>query len=139
MRKKKVKKMEKIVCTDCGKKFEKEESLKQHERDKHEIVSCKECGKRFRKKKALKNHVWFNHRNRRKKLRTVKVKPISNNLRNYLIKMEKETRERELSQELKPIRTIQRIKELPYLDLTEEIRTKEERIQKLKEERELGK
>ena len=124
--------MEKKVCTDCGKKFEKEESLKQHERDKHELVSCKECGKRFRRKKALKNHVWFTHRNRRKKSK-IKVKTISKELRMYLLNMERPVEFR------KPIVPIQRPVELPYFDYTNGTETEEERIQRLREERELGK
>ena len=44
-----------------------ESSLRQHEKDRHNVERCKQCGKILERKKALKNHIWFNHKIRRKR------------------------------------------------------------------------
>ena len=125
---------EQVVCNQCERKFAKESSLRQHERDKHKIEQCKECGKKFERKKALKKHFWFVHKNKRRK--KVTIRRISNDLRLLLEKKEKTPQEKRSLIKVRPIH------EQPYLDLTGEIgktETEEEKIQRLREERELGK
>ena len=73
---------EQVVCNQCERKFAKESSLRQHERDKHKIEQCKECGKKFEREKALKKHIWFVHKNKRRK--KVKIRRISNEMKKEL-------------------------------------------------------
>ena len=83
------------------------------------------------KEKALKNHVWFVHKNKRRK--KVKARTISNDLRLLLEKIEKTPKER------RQMTKVRSFHEQPYIDMTGETETEEERIQRLREERELGK
>ncbi|KAF7386713.1 hypothetical protein HZH66_011165 [Vespula vulgaris] len=54
------------VCTDCGKKYKWQDSLKRHQRvdcgNKEKKFSCNVCDRKFKYRYELKNHITAHHK-----------------------------------------------------------------------------